>query len=294
MQHPAPPLSLLLFAFRNANITLFHSGKIQSLSVTQTADNTQSATVTFEKETAAKTALLLDNTQLGPAQVKVTSAKGFDDLAGGKSPERDTTKDENDVAQEDKPRGRIIAEYLAHGYTISDKAIEKALDLDKQHGVSNRFTTVLRSFDDKYKATEKAVAVDEKYAISQKAGAGWRGLTSYFDKALGTPTGQKLRQFYEQGNKQVIDVHNEARHLADLKKQQAASGQTGETKVPSAEEAELEVVPGTSQTKCNCGATQEKCPCEPGKCACAGCGKSTESAAASAQAPLSEKPAASS
>ncbi|KAK7717891.1 Protein vip1 [Botryosphaeria dothidea] len=263
-------------------------GKIQSLSVTSTAENTQSATVTFEKETAAKTALLLDNTQLGPAQVKVTSAKGFDDLAGNESPEHEGTKEE-DIPQEHKPRGRIVAEYLAHGYVISDNAIERALALDKQHGVSNRFTTALKSFDDKYKATEKAQAVDTKYAISQKAGAGWRSLSSYFDKALGTPTGQKLRQFYEQGNKQVVDVHNEARHLADLKKQQQAqSAETSGTKVPTAEEAEMEVIPGTEKTKCNCGATQEKCPCEPGKCACAGCGKSAETAAAAA---TSEKPA---
>lgn len=42
-------------------------GKIRNLSVTPTsdaADAPQSATVTFEKETAAKTALLLDNTTL--------------------------------------------------------------------------------------------------------------------------------------------------------------------------------------------------------------------------------------
>ena len=48
----------------------FHSGKIQSLSVKPESgetDSTQSATVTFEKETAAKTALLLDNTQLESA-----------------------------------------------------------------------------------------------------------------------------------------------------------------------------------------------------------------------------------
>lgn len=34
---------------------------------------------------------------------------------------------------------------------------------------------------------------------------------------MGTPTGQKLRDFYNQGSKQVLDVHNEARHLANLK-----------------------------------------------------------------------------
>ncbi|OMP85119.1 Protein vip1 [Diplodia seriata] len=62
-------------------------GKIQSLSVTPLNEGTQSATVTFEKETAAKTALLLDNTQLGPAQVKVGGrggrGRGFDVGGGG-------------------------------------------------------------------------------------------------------------------------------------------------------------------------------------------------------------------
>ena len=62
-------------------------GKIQSLSVTPESNEStasQSATVTFEKETAAKTALLLDNTQLGPAQVQVSSAASLDQIAGDK------------------------------------------------------------------------------------------------------------------------------------------------------------------------------------------------------------------
>ena len=57
-------------------------GKITNLSMTPTsasAEASQSATVTFEKETAAKTALLLDNTQLGKSQVKVTSASTIED-----------------------------------------------------------------------------------------------------------------------------------------------------------------------------------------------------------------------
>merc|ERR1711900_90926 len=44
-------------------------GKISSIEVTKSGES-QNATVTFEKETAAKTALLLDNTQLGATQVK--------------------------------------------------------------------------------------------------------------------------------------------------------------------------------------------------------------------------------
>jgi hypothetical protein len=67
--------------------------------------------VTFEKETAAKTALLLDNTQLGPGQVTVKSAASLTDIAG----EPKTEEHDDHVPQEDKPRSRILAEYLAHG-----------------------------------------------------------------------------------------------------------------------------------------------------------------------------------
>lgn len=296
-------------------------GKISSLSVTPTADNSQSATVTFEKETAAKTAMLLDNTQLGPAQVKVTSAKSLDELAGGKT-EEESSKEGDEVAQEDKPRSRIIAEYLAHGYTISDTAIERAITLDQQHGISAKFINTLKNFDSRFKATDKAKSVDVKYGVSDKAVAGWRGMYSYFDKAMGTPTGQKLRHFYETGNKQVIDVHNEARHLADLKKHstpekvpgtdkttcncQSEAGKCGcapgqcacascaknpehESSKVGAEEAQMETVEGTDRTKCNCGADTGKCPCPPGKCSCANCAKNPEAAPGTA---TTEKPAA--
>jgi len=196
-------------------------GKIQNLSVTPESNEpnaNQSATVTFEKETAAKTALLLDNTQLGSAQVQVSSAASLDEIAGGKTASSaDEPTDKDGVAQEDKPRARIVAEYLAHGYVISDKAIERAIALDQQHGISGRFMSALNNFDTRFKVSERSAQVDQQYGVTNRAQQGWLGLTSYFEKAANTPTGQKLRSFYEQGSKQVLDVHNEARHLAALK-----------------------------------------------------------------------------
>jgi len=251
-------------------------GKIQSLSVTpesSDSSSSQSATVTFEKETAAKTALLLDNTQLGPAQVHVTSAASLDQMSGGKTAgSADEPTSHDDIAQEDKPRSRIVAEYLAHGYVLSDSVVQRAIQMDQQHGVSNRFMSALTQFDSKTKASERAQAVDQKYGLSARADAGWRGLTSYFEKAAGTPTGQRLRTFYESGQKQVLDVHNEAKHLAALK-----SGKGEDEKMPNAEEAEMEKVEvgGQEKTKCNCGGAEGKCPCPPGKCSCSGCAKAS-------------------
>jgi len=229
-------------------------GKISNISVTPTADSTQSATVTFEKLAAAKTALLLDNTQLGPNSVSVSSAKSIDEIAGEKAASAEEAKDERDhhIEQEEKPRSRIVAEYLAHGYAISDMAIEKALAIDQQHGVSNKFTDTLKTFDQRLGATQKAQAVDQKLGATAKATAAWNLLGSYFDKAAGTPTGQKLRQFYETGNKTVVDVHNEARHLADLKanKQSAAGGAVTDAHpvAPVAESSDSKPITTTTNT----------------------------------------------
>ena len=213
---------------------------------------------------AAKTALLLDNTQLGSSQVQVSAAAGIGELAGTNT--EDASRDENDLTQEDKPRSRIVAEYLAHGYVISDTAIQRAISLDNKHGVSNRFTNALTQFDAKYKATDRARGLDQSYGITDKATAGWRGINSYFEKALGTPTGQRLASFYTQSDKQVRDIHAEARRLADLK-----SGKGGGSMEHN--EKTMERVPGTEKTTCQCGGNTGTCPCAEGQCACSGCSK---------------------
>ncbi|KAH0831594.1 hypothetical protein AYO21_01794 [Fonsecaea monophora] len=237
-------------------------GKITSISVTPESgapDAAKSATVTFEKETAAKTALLLDSTQLGKSQVHVTAASTIDDVASKAGAAVSSAPGDDHIEQEDKPRSRIVAEYLAHGYSLSDQVISRAIALDQKHGFSNRFTSALTNFDQKYKATDTAKSVDTKYGVSDKAMSAWGGVHTYFEKALGTPTGQKIRQFYIQGDKQVRDVHTEARRLADLK---------------AGKHYEPEPVPGTDKTVCKCGGEEGICGCDPGHCNCARCAKS--------------------
>jgi len=255
-------------------------GKIAKIDVTS-AGETQNATVTFEKETAAKTALLLDNTQLGRSQVSVSGAEGAKEYE-----ESHGNTDSNEISQEDKPRSRIIAEYLAHGYVISDTAAQRALDLDKKHGISNRFLQTLHNLDSKYKATEKAQAADQSYGLTAKAMGVWQGLTSYYEKAAGTPTGQKLVNFYTQTQHQVEDIHSEARRLADLKKQEGSTCKCGldsssckcspgscDCNACAKSGKSKKAVPGTDKTVCSCGGNDSVCSCAPGHCACNSCPK---------------------
>lgn len=166
---------------------MLHSGKITSLDITP-GDSTKSATVTFEKETAAKTALLLDHTQLGATQVQVTSASGSTDDDGSHYT-TNAERDSDDITQEEKPRSRIVAEYLAHGYVVGDAAIQRAIDLDSKHGVSERFLTTLNNLNTKYHATDKAKSVDQSYGVTPKVNSFLSGLTSYYEQAAGkSPT----------------------------------------------------------------------------------------------------------
>lgn len=192
-------------------------GKITDIQVKPDGDN-KSAIVTFEKDTAMKTALLLNNTQLGSSTISVTSPSG---TRADEPSSQDTRSPENadEITQEMKPRARILAEYLANGYVIGDAALESAIDLDTKHGVSNRFLSTLQRLDTKYHATDRAKATDESYGISARGMHFLSGLGTYFEKATNTPTGKKIAKFYTDSSKEVKDIHTEAMRLAELKKE---------------------------------------------------------------------------
>jgi hypothetical protein len=192
-------------------------GKITSIEVVSEGE-TKSATVTFEKETAAKTALLLNNTKLGDHEISVSGSGSPED--DGNHFKHQGERDTDEITQEEKPRARILAEYLAHGYLVADTGLKTAISLDEKHGVSQRFLSTIQNLDKKYHATDRAKATDQTYGISQRANSLLTGLNSYFEKAIENPTGKKIANFYTTSQRQVSDIHTEAKRLAELKKQE--------------------------------------------------------------------------
>lgn len=79
-----------------------NQGKISSLTLNDAADGTKSATVVFEKESASKTALLLDRTSLGSHEIHVSASKDGSSTSTGSALHHDDGSDE--LQQEDKPR----------------------------------------------------------------------------------------------------------------------------------------------------------------------------------------------
>ncbi|KAI0197829.1 hypothetical protein F4808DRAFT_437766 [Astrocystis sublimbata] len=273
-------------------------GKITTIEVTQAADGSQDATVTFEKETAAKTAQLLNNTTLGSSQIAVTPADGKTD--DGTPHTTNLDRDTDEITQEEKPRSRILAEYLANGYVVGDAAIQRAIELDHKHGVTTRFMNTLNSLDQKLHASDRAKAADQSYGLTNRATSLFGGLASYFEKASNTPTGKKLVQFYTDGSRQVQDIHVEAQRLMNLKKEEHGgssykaaglervfgkekeqSGTTdGEYNMSSGQILEA-VVNERGESTCNCRGDGEKCLCTR-NCVCAGCPRASVNTAQSA------------
>ncbi len=209
-------------------------------------ENEKAYQVFFANESAVSTALLLNGAELGGAQVKVlpfndgrnptaNDPPAYDEPLSNKQSQlnpvkgpSDSAKEHilgapgagsDDIEQESKPKSAIFAEYLSHGYIIGDQLIDRAVDYDKQNGYSDKFKSFLKDLDDKYQIQSTQQSIDQKYKISEN-------LNKYFEKALNTDVGHKLHGFYTNVVAESKDVHNEAKRLAELKKQNAGAGTT--------------------------------------------------------------------
>ncbi|KAJ7134346.1 hypothetical protein C8R44DRAFT_770270 [Mycena epipterygia] len=199
-------------------------GKIESIDFKGTT-----ATIHFEKSSAAKTALMLNGGTLDSAMLSVTSDTEHED--------EPHTDDSHPIEQSDKPRAGIAAEYLAKGYTLSDTILTRAIEIDNKQGISKRFLAYMSSFDKAAgqkalgpdqtisgkvaetlsAATQQARSVDEQKGYSKIA-------SDYYSKALSSPFGTKVLAFYTTTSKQAMDIHEEASRIAA--EQKAAAGNT--------------------------------------------------------------------
>ncbi|KAH9971981.1 hypothetical protein BGW80DRAFT_409655 [Lactifluus volemus] len=208
-------------------------GKISSIDFDESGP-TKSAEVFFEKPSAVKTAVMLNGGSLDGNELRVHSDTEHPD-------EEDTHHvPGSPLDQSDKPRAGIAAEYLAKGYRLSDTILSRAIQLDSEKGISNRFLNYFQSLDTSMgakalgpdqtisgkvtstiqTATQHAKAVDEQKGYSKVA-------EDYYQRALTSPLGQRVRDFYTTTSKQIFDIHDEARRIADGHKASRQAPTTG-------------------------------------------------------------------
>jgi len=209
-------------------------GQIEDIQIEGT-----SGSVTFAKESAAKTAELLSGGSLDGSTLSIETTASQSAHTGD-----DDHVEGSDIAQEHKPRSAVIAEILSQGYILSDQAIAKAIELDHSYGISARFlkffkplseqvTTKATELDQTHHISEKAVnaanTTDAKLGVKENVNKATQIGKQYYSSALQSPVGAKVSQFYTQTAKQVLDVHEEAKRIAASRKPV-----TLETQVPTA------------------------------------------------------------
>ena len=64
--------------------------------------------------------------------------------------------------------------------------------------------------------------------------------SQYYLKAISSPLGQRVRAFYTQSSKQVQDIHEEARRIADHEKNEKLSASSTGKQQATREEATAE------------------------------------------------------
>jgi len=228
-------------------------GTVTDIDVYNGAGNTQNATIFFEDNAAADTAAMLDGTVLDNSPLGVTRAdKALESVSPPPPP---AYQSEHDVPQSHKPRRRILAEMLAHGYHLTDQVIAKVLEMDKQRGFSSKLEGFLKDLDKRFKPEEQVRGIDTKYNVSGQIANlanSWKSyLTPYYESASKSPTGTRLREFYATSVESAQQVHKEAMWI---KKNQL------------------------QKKGCQCkSATKEACTCAPGSCKCSTSEKSASS-----------------
>ncbi|PFH53868.1 hypothetical protein AMATHDRAFT_72900 [Amanita thiersii Skay4041] len=203
-------------------------GKISSIDRRE-----KDAIIHFEKLSAAKTAIMLNGGTLDGSTLTVTS----DNLPQEES--ENDVKGDQPIDQSDKPRAGIAAEYLAKGYQLSDNILQRMIEFDQKQGISTRFVNYIHNLDSSLgaralgpdqtisskvqatmeSATQQAKAVDEQKGFSKIA-------HDYYARAISSSFGQRVKAFYTSTSKQVHDIHEEARRIADQQKENKVSVET--------------------------------------------------------------------
>ncbi|KAJ3363490.1 hypothetical protein GGF32_004191 [Allomyces javanicus] len=196
-------------------------GKIVKFELIE-ADGSQEAFILFEKESAANTARLLSNAVIVDSSVTV---KSFFEGVGEENVEEAVEADAAKEAESPtgtKPYTRVIAELLAEGYQLSEGVVKRGLEVDEKYSVTKTlsayfFTAKARAeeLDEQYKVVEKLREIDEKYQISQNAHAILAKGFEFGEKALATPTGQKVKEAVDAAREAALEVATETRAIIE-------------------------------------------------------------------------------
>ncbi|ODV78689.1 uncharacterized protein CANTADRAFT_53798 [Suhomyces tanzawaensis NRRL Y-17324] len=232
-------------------------GKIKAITPLEKSDKFQAYEIVFESEKALSTAELLNDAELDGVPIVVEKASAssagatttasssaasgdlppqYSATVGSGAGTSDTKTGDShydDISQEEKPKYAIMAQLLSQGYVVSDRIVEKSIEVDKEKGISASFKNFLTSLDSKFIHSQEPDSTTNKNLSNvQNTLGSWTSLIAkspytaklaqYYDRAAASPAGVKVHAFYRNISSDVKQIHEEAKRLSELKKSEQA------------------------------------------------------------------------
>ncbi|KAI8323550.1 hypothetical protein GQ54DRAFT_237197, partial [Martensiomyces pterosporus] len=194
-------------------------GTIESLELRKTESGTQSALLKFSSAESAKTALLLSNALINYEAIHVSPL--FPDAAPSTPPSgtRDVPQQQQPAAAgsapdySGKPALYIVHELLASGYLLGEHVVNRASEFDAKYRVTHRAQEQTRALDSQYKVSDYLTQWDNKFNITKRAQDAYAKIQSH-------PTGQRAIFTVKDAYNSAIQLHNDARQIAERKRAQ--------------------------------------------------------------------------
>ncbi|KAJ1973860.1 Protein vip1 [Dimargaris cristalligena] len=241
-----------------AKVTEFFTfcGKIDQFELRPSADGeAQEALIHFEKDSAAKTAVLLSNAMIAEKPIEVRFF--FDQYNVAASPVPELPKEgeaaqrshideaatllkDRDLPQEEKPKSSIFYEIIANGYLLSEKLVKTAYEYDSRYGLSDKAQSLVgqarqsaSALDERFKVSENIKNIDEKYKIHDKVNNLTTQATALSNQALQSPAGQRVVHALQQAKESGVRTYEEGVKLAEEKKRQSTDAETPPAAAPT-------------------------------------------------------------
>jgi len=266
-------------------------GKISKLYMKKENDESFSAVVEFESESAAKTALLLSNALIGDKPITVVEfqekeeANIQNDTQYNSVPKENITERPYNVPDESRSKTSVVASMISSGYILGKDTIQKASDYDKSHGFTQKAQQVvdqviekLEQIDQQYKVTETAIQtgkkiqesakkIDEDYKIKEKVQNATTSVTTSvvasYEKAKENPTVatsiNTVKSYWNEAKQTWNDVKTETEKQIQEKEKQRNDSKPA-TDVPTSSTSTTDVPTPNTITSTTTTTTEQKDP----------------------------------
>ncbi|KAJ9055412.1 Protein vip1 [Entomophthora muscae] len=214
-------------------------GKVVEFAIGKSEDEkSQEALVLFEKDSAAKTAIMLSNSLIGDRkivvqpyysefQVKANSESGSSQNKDGASQSRENSASTQSEEKNSQAGSSLWNTLWSTGYQLTQTVVQATQELDSQYKISDQMNAYLekakeetKKLDEQYQVSQTANELDSKYGVVEKLSQAASTAKEYGNMALETEQGKKVQEMYEKAVNSASELKVEAYRALNIESEE--------------------------------------------------------------------------